>query len=245
MIPDNAVWADESWSNFEREKMPEGKTCLVATTSWQQTRCEYLNPKHSHIIRPYIEVGETNAQKVPRSIVWAGDPADGSLTFLTAVVSGIRRRGGVPAFSVKAFPTTEPGIVSDSGVDISIKVGATDADIDRALSTATVYAAPSIKPTSFDVWAARAACHGALIVAPKAFGYPEVFDRLGAFLCIRANDPAEYGISFAATLVESLDGYTPDISSECAFAACSAFSKPKEEFAWQELRGFLQAANKE
>ena len=234
------IHADEDLSRGLRE---ESGHCLVCTTSWQEAMTSHLKFDYRHVIGPSVKT-KVESQDKERVVAWAGDPRDGSLAFLIAVANGIRRRGDVEPFVVKAFPDYDvgPEVADAVGESDEIIVGASPLDIENALASAKVYAAPSLAPTSFDMAAATAACHGAMVVAPRKYGYPETFGRLGALLCVHSYDNAEYAMSFAATLVEALSSDLP--YEQLAVAAKSAFNPDHAKFSMNELRGFLRAVSK-
>lgn len=242
-LPDNILHAlDEKWSRGETE-IPAGKTALVCTTSWQDCATTHLEFKRRHIIRPSITAPARPDKIKSRAVCWAGDPSDGALAFLVAVVNGVRRRASVDEFKLVARPTSPVGpevwdYLSDSD---DVRVGSDD--LDEVLSTSKIYAAPSFSPISFDANAARASCAGALVVAPAKYGYPECFSATASMLCVHSYDNAMYAMSFAANLVEALEFDTWHHVDSFVENARSNFSVDKEKFAWEEFLGFLEVVS--
>ncbi len=241
-LPDSVLHAlDEKWSRGAVE-IPSGKTSLVCTTSWQDCATTHLDFARRHVIRPAVHISSPPDKDKRRAVAWVGDPSDGSLAFLVAVVNGVRRRASVDEFKLVARPSVAvgPEVWDYLGDSDDVAVGADD--IDEVLFTSKIYAAPSFLPTSFDANAARASCEGAIVVAPMKYGYPECFAATASMLCVHSYDNSAYAMSFASNLVEALEFDTWHHVSSFAESARKNFSVEKEKFAWDEFLGFLRVS---
>lgn len=245
-IPKDVFWATDEGVTRGDVSPRDDARAYVATTSWQQLLLSGYSGHH-HVIRPAVTRSIDADDRVPpvrRSVGWAGDANDGSLAMLVAVADGMRRSGAEPV-TIHAFPTTQPlksvmDLVND---DVHIAVGAKPDVVERVLSHCAVYAAPSMSATSFDREAALAATYGALVVAPKKYGYPEVFGGLAYYPCIHSYDNATYAASFASVLNEALHAALVVSRGEASAAAVAKFAEDRVKFEWEEFLGFLKMAD--
>lgn len=243
-VPDNVLWAlDEEWSRNPDKEVPPGKDTLVTTTSWQDLIMSLHDFKHRTIIRPAVVPTISIADRKERKVVWAGNPADGSLAFLTAVVDGLRRSGVKLALSALPDKPVGPEVMDHIGQDDKVEVGeVNDLKLQRELATASVYAAPGLIPFSFDRNAAMAACLGCTVVAPRKFGYAEMFGNIGGMLVIYSADPSEYAMAFASGIAAALETAN-DLATSVAGVSLRYFGEDQERASWEELVGYLRVVN--